>query len=186
MNGRERTTSAPDNALSANTDAALTGKPDAALTADRNSAPAISQNPSTAPNTTEETTSKPKAQVIGELAPKITRPGITSGKATIAAEQTYADAEKRFGPNAQTVLEMLQPGQDPRKFLDGFQNAYILGKQGAGKSALSNSSAAAYLTDSQRAGAYALGERAIEIKGHNGIIKHNNKLILDEKVFIER
>ena len=50
-------------------------------------------------------------------------------------------------------------GQDPRRFLDGFLNAYILGKQGAGHTALNNSTAAAYLTDSQRAGAYSLGEQ---------------------------
>jgi len=97
--------------------------------------------------------------VIAELAPKIQKPGITPGRAMIAAEQTYADAEKRFGPDAATVLGYLQPGQDPRRFLDGFQNAYILGKQGAGKSALNNSSAAAYLTDSQREYSYALGEQ---------------------------
>ena len=54
---------------------------------------------------------------------------------------------------------MIQPGQDPRRFLDGFQNAYILGKQGAGGAALNSSTAAAYLTDSQRAGAYSLGEQ---------------------------
>ena len=77
----------------------------------------------------------------------------------ISAEQTYADAEKRFGSNAPQVLEMLQPGQDPRRFLDGFQNAYILGKQGAGAAALNSSSAATYLTDSQRTYAYALGEQ---------------------------
>ena len=77
----------------------------------------------------------------------------------ILAEQTYADAEKRFGPDAQAVLEHLQPGQDPRRFLDGFQNAYILGKQGAGPNALKNSTAAAYLTQEQREFVYALGAR---------------------------
>lgn len=77
----------------------------------------------------------------------------------ILAEQTYADAEKRFGSNASAVLEHIQQGQDPRRFLDGFQNAYILGKQGAGPAALNSSSAAPYLTDSQRAEAYALGEQ---------------------------
>ena len=61
-------------------------------------------------------------------------------------------------PDAQTVLEMFQPGQDPRRFLDGFQNAYILGKQG-NHAALDRSNAAAYLTREQREFAYALGTR---------------------------
>ena len=39
--------------------------------------------------------------------------------------------------------------------------------------AFNGSTAAAYLTDSQRAYAYMPGERAIEIKGHSGIIKSN-------------
>ena len=108
---------------------------------------------------------KPKDQVIAELAPKLQKPGTTPGRAMLAAEQIYADAEKRFGPDAQTVLEQLQPGQDPRKFLDGFQNAYILGKQGTGKAALNGSGAAAYLTEGQRQNAYALGETGARTKG---------------------
>ena len=126
-----------------------TGSPDAAPNAD----------PTAGPDISRETAPKPKDQVIAELAPKLQKPGTTPGRAMILAEQTYADAEKRFGPDAQTVLEQLQPRQDPRRFLDGFHNAYILGKQGAGPDALRNSSAATYLTDSQRAGAYALGEQ---------------------------
>jgi len=168
LNGREKTTSAPDTALSANTDTALTAKPDAALIADRNTAPAISQSPSTAPNTTEETTSKPKAQVIAELAPKIQKPGTTPGRATIAAEQTYADAEKRFGSDAATVLGYLQPGQDPRRFLDGFQNAYFAGKMGSNE-ALKNSAAATYLTEEQRHIAYDMGHQAANT-GHRAIL----------------
>ena len=107
----------------------------------------------------QETASKPKEQVISELAQKISKPGITPGRAMIAAEQTYADAEKRFGPDAQTVLEQLRPGQDPRRFLDGFQNAYILGKQSASMNTLNNSKSAAYLTQEQREFAYGLGQR---------------------------
>ena len=109
----------------------------------------------------------------------------------ILAEQTYADAEKRFGTNASAVLEQIQPGQDPRRFLDGFQNAYLAGKMGNSE-ALENSSTAAYLTaeqqqlaydlgsrasDSQRAVSYANGGQigqAIENQGHGGIIKYNN------------
>jgi len=37
----------------------------------------------------------------------------------------YADVERIFGSNADTVLEMFQPGQDPRKFLDGLRIAPI-------------------------------------------------------------
>ena len=107
----------------------------------------------------QETASKPKEQVISELAQKISKPGITPGRATIAAEQTYADAEKRFGPDAQIVLEQLQPGQDPRRFLDGFQNACIAGKMGNSE-ALKNSGAAAYLTQEQRSFAFDLGSRS--------------------------
>jgi len=56
----------------------------------------------------QETAPKPKEQIISELAPKISRPGITPGKATIEAQRLYADAERIFGPNADTVLEMYQ------------------------------------------------------------------------------
>ena len=96
---------------------------------------------------------------ISGLADKLHKRGATYGKSLIEAERVYVDAEKRFGSNAVTVLEYLQPGQDPRRFLDGFQNAYILGKQGAGPNALKNSTAAAYLTQEQREFAYALGAR---------------------------
>ena len=64
-------------------------------------------------------------------------------------------------PDAQTVLEMFQPGQDPGRFLDGFQNAYILGKQG-NHAALDRSSAAAYLTGAQRQRAYDMGEGSLQ------------------------
>jgi len=104
-----------------------------------------------------ETAPNPKAQIHSERAPKISKHGITSGKATIEAQRLYADAERIFGSNADAVLEMFQPGQDPRKFLDGFQNAYILGKQGVGPDALKNSSATTYLNKDQRAVAYEMG-----------------------------
>ena len=52
---------------------------------------------------------------------------------------------------------MFQPGQDPRKFLDGFRNAYLSGKMGS-RAALENSTAVAYLTEEQRTAAYTLGE----------------------------
>ena len=120
----------------------------------------LDTNPTAGPEILRETASKPKDQVIAELAPKLQKPGTTPGRATIAAQQTYADAQKRFGSNANTVLEHIQQGQDPRRFLDGFQNAYILGKQGAGPDALNNSSAAAHLTVEQRQLAYDLGSRA--------------------------
>ena len=106
-----------------------------------------------------EAAPKPREQIISELAPKITRPGITPGRAMITAEQTYANAEKRFGSNAQTVLEMLQPGQDPRRFLDGFQNAYFAGKMGS-RAALKSSGATAYLTQEQRQQAFDMGHHA--------------------------
>ena len=69
----------------------------------------------------------------------------------------YAKAEERFGSDMDAVLESYQPGQNPRKFLDGFQNAYIAGKLG-NEAALENSTAAAYLTEEQREMAYELGE----------------------------
>ena len=65
---------------------------------------------------------------------------------------------------------MFQPGQDPRKFLDGFRNAYLSGKIG-NSAALENSTAAAYLSDSQRELAFELGEQAgrgLE-KGRNNV-----------------
>ena len=42
---------------------------------------------------TQRTVQRPKDQVIGELAPKLQKPGITPGRAMIAAQETYADAE---------------------------------------------------------------------------------------------
>ena len=116
----------------------------------------------------QETAPKPKEQIISELAPKISRPGITPGKATIEAQRLYADAERIFGPNADTVLEMYQSGQDPRKFLDGFRNAYLSGKMGS-RAALKNSGVAAYLTEEQRKYAFELGEqvgRTVESEGY--------------------
>ena len=82
--------------------------------------PGNAQAPAVVGDGTQRTAPKPKAQVIGDLAPKLQKPGTTPGRAKISTEQAYADAEKRFGSNAQTVLEMLQPGQDPRRFLDGW------------------------------------------------------------------
>ena len=123
-----------------------TGSPDAAPNADL----------AAVPDLTQETAPKPKEQIISELAPKIQKPGTTPGRAMLAAEQTYADAEKRFGPDAQIVLEQLQPGQDPRRFLDGFQNAYFAGKMGS-RDALNESGVAAYLTEDQRAAAFRRG-----------------------------
>ena len=80
----------------------------------------------------QEAAPKSKEQIISELAPKIRTPGMTSGRAVIAAQEMHSE------------LEMLQPDQNPRKFLDGFQNAYLSGKLGD-KAALENSTAAAYL-----------------------------------------
>ena len=75
------------------------------------------------------------------------------------AQRMYTEAEKIFGADTDIVLEMLQPDQNPRKFLDGFQNAYLAGKLGD-KAALENSTAAAYLSDSQRELAFAMGAQA--------------------------
>ena len=120
----------------------------------------------------QRTAPKSKAQVIGELASKLQKPGMTSGRATIAAEQTYAEAEKRFGSNAPQILEMIQPGQDPRRFLDGFQNAYLAGKMGS-SATLKSSGAAAYLTQAQRQEAYDMGvgslqRNSVEIGSRSG------------------
>jgi len=108
------------------------------------------------PEIIQKAAPKSKEQLISELAPKISKPGITFGKATIEARRMYTEVENRYGSNADTVLEMFQPGQDPSKFLDGFRNAYIAGKLG-NKAALENSTAAAYLTEDQRAAAFELG-----------------------------
>ena len=126
----------------------------------------------------QETAPKPKEQIISELAPKISKLGITPGRATIEAQRLYADAERIFGSNANTVLEMFQPGQDPSKFLDGFRNAYLSGKMGS-RAALENSTATAYLTEEQRAFAFELGEQAgrgLE-KGRNNV-----RITLEEAV----
>ena len=103
----------------------------------------------------------PKEQLISELAPKISKPGITPGRAAIAAQEMYVKAEERFGSDMDAVLESYQPGQNPRKFLDGFHNAYLSGKLGD-KAALENSTAAAYLTEEQRAVAFELGKLRVQ------------------------
>ena len=118
----------------------------------------------------QEAAPKSKEQIISELAPKIAKPGITPARAMMEAQRIYTEAEKIFGADTDIVLEMLQPDQNPRKFLDGFQNAYLSGKLGD-KAALENSSVAAYLTDSQRELAFELGEQAgrgLE-KGRNNV-----------------
>ena len=141
---------------------------DTLQSAELNSDLVLSQD--AAPETTQEAIPKTKEQLISELAPKIQKTGITPGRATIEAQRLYADAERIFGSNADTVLEMFQPGQDPRKFLDGFRNAYLSGKMGS-RAALENSTAAAYLSDSQRELAFELGERAGQglEKGRNDV-----------------
>ena len=106
--------------------------------------------------TPQQRVPKTKEQVISEIAPKIQKPGITSGRATIAAQEMYAEVEQRYGQDAEAVLEYYQPGQNPRKFLDGFQNAYLAGKMG-NKTALKNSGVVAYLTEEQRNLAFDLG-----------------------------
>jgi len=90
------------------------------------------------------------------------------------AQRMYTEAEKIFGADTDIVLEMLQPDQNPRKFLDGFQNAYIAGKMGD-IAALENSSVAAYLTEEQRETAFDLGSkengrRQLDYANDNGII----------------
>ena len=104
-----------------------------------------------------EVNPKTKEQIISELVPKIQMQGMTPARATIAAQEMYAKAESRYGSNADVVLEMLQPGQDPRKYMEGFQNAYIAGKLGD-MAALENSGTVAYLTEEQGIAAYTLGE----------------------------
>ena len=85
---------------------------------------------------------KTKEQLVSELTPKISKPGITPGRATIEAQRLYADAERIFGSNADAVLGMYESGQEPRKFFDGVKTAYLSGKMGS-RAALENSTAAA-------------------------------------------
>ena len=94
---------------------------------------------------------------IADLATDIKKSGLTTGKATIAAQEMVTEAEKRFGANSAAVLDAYQPGQNPRQFLNGFQNAYIAGTLG-NPAALGNSKAATYLTEEQRNVAYELGQ----------------------------
>jgi len=101
------------------------------------------------------------------------------------AQRMYTEAEKIFGADTDIVLEMLQPDQNPRKFLDGFQNAYLSGKLGD-KAALENSSVAAYLTDSQRELAFELGEQAgrgLEIGRNNVRIALEEAVAADNKPY---
>ena len=108
----------------------------------------------------QEAAPKSKEQIISELAPKIRTPGMTSGRAVIAAQEMYSEAEKIFGPDADIAMEAYQPGQDPRKFLDGIKTAYLSGKMGS-RAALENSTAATYLTEEQRNLAFDLGTENI-------------------------
>jgi len=95
---------------------------------------------------------------IPELTAAIKKSGLTTGKATIAAQTLYQTAQQ-YGPNAEAMLAAYEPGQDPKRFASGFQNAYILGTQG-NQTALQNSKAAAYLTQEQRETAYELGSQS--------------------------
>ena len=127
---------------------------------------------------------EPREQLISELAPKIRTTNMTPGRAMIAAEQTYVDAEKRFGANASAVLEMFQPGQTTRQFLGGFQNAYIAGKLG-NRTALENSSSVAYLTEEQRQLAYALGNHAGNVTTRETLdIVHNSSTMGSDDLWI--
>ena len=92
---------------------------------------------------------------IADLASDIQKSGLTTGKATIAAQTLYQTAQQ-YGPNAEAMLAAYEPGQDPKRFASGFQNAYILGTLGE-KDALSDSKAATYLTPGQRETAYEMG-----------------------------
>ena len=112
-----------------------------------------------APEKTQQPAPKPKEQLISDLVPKIQMQGMTPVRATIAAQKMFTKAESRYGSKADVVLEMLQPGQDPGKYMAGFQNAYIAGKLGD-MAALENSGVAAYLTEEQRTEAYTLGQQA--------------------------
>ena len=128
---------------------------------------------------------KTKEQIISELAPKIAKPGITPARAMMEAQRMYTEAEKIFGADTDIVPEKLQPDQNPRKFLDGFQNAYLSGKLGD-KAALENSSVAAYLTDSQRELAFELGEQAgrgLEIGRNNVRIALEEAVAADNKPY---
>ena len=136
----------------------------------------------------QETAPKPKEQIISELVPKIQMQGMTPARAIIAAQEMYAKAEKHFGDSAEVVLEAYQPGQDPGKFLDGFQNAYIAGKLG-NKAALENSTATAYLTQEQRMAAYEMGAgvkntRPVEYREKRDIITKDKGKTLSPDVQI--
>ena len=103
---------------------------------------------------------------IADLATDIKKSGMTTGKATIAAQELY-QASQQYGPNAEAMLAAYEPGQDPKRFASGFQNAYILGTLGK-HTALQDSKAAAYLTQQQRELAYEIGRnRAGEIDEKN-------------------
>ena len=120
--------------------------------------------------------------------PKIHKPGITPARATIEAQRLYTEAEKIFGADTDIVLEMLQPDQYPRKFLDGFRNAYLSGKLGD-KAALENSTAAAYLTEEQRMAAYEMGAggkntRPVEYREKRDIITKDKGKTLSPDVQI--
>jgi len=95
------------------------------------------------------------AQRIENLTAAIKKSGLTTRKATIAAQTLYQTAQQ-YGPNAEAMLNTYQPGQNPKRFASGFQNAFILGTQG-NQEALEKSKAAAYLTSEQRERAYEMG-----------------------------
>ena len=115
--------------------------------------------PGQTPNRTEKGQPVSLEKRIADLTAAIKKSGLTTGKATIAAQEMVTEAEKRFGANSDAVLDAYQPGQNPRQFLNGFQNAYILGTLGK-HTALQDSKAAAYLTQEQREIAYSLGTEA--------------------------
>ena len=115
----------------------------------------LSRNPDRHQAQTEKGQPLSPEKRIPELTAAIKKSGLTTGKATIAAQTLYQTAQQ-YGPNAEAMLAAYEPGQDPKRFASGFQNAYILGTLGE-KDALSDSKAATYLTPGQRETAYEMG-----------------------------
>ena len=115
----------------------------------------LSRNPDRHQSQTEKGQPLSPEKRIADLATDIKKSGLTTGKATIAAQELY-QASRQYGPNSEAMLNTYHPGQDPKRFASGFQNAYILGTQG-NQTALQNSKAAAYLTQEQKQIAYELG-----------------------------
>ena len=107
------------------------------------------------------------APVVGAETPAATgKESLQVVKETLTAEAAQEkpvmleDVSKKYGAQAQAMIHTYQAGQDVAKYDKAYQAAYDMGMSGVAFSYLEKSSAAGYLTDTQKQLAYEAGQAA--------------------------